>query len=90
MPFHAFEILLDSNLNRIVSSLPSIFTSADFIKVTKDCFPDEYAANLRNSNYRKLHSWIARWYLNRHFIQAGEREILTIMGHKSPNKMWRR
>ena len=82
--------LLDSCREAIEESLPRYFSSADFIKVVKDCFPGEYASLLRQSSYKTLHSWIARWYLNTHFTQIGENEIETIMGHKSPNKMWKK
>ena len=88
MPYRAFEAVLDSGLDHIKASLPYHFSSADFIKVAKDSFPIEYAAILQISNYRSLHRWIARWYLNRHFAQVGNTHIQTIMGHQGSNILW--
>ena len=88
MPYRAFEMALDSSLERINASLPRLFTSSDFIKVAKDAFPNEYAAILQISSYRALHTWVARWYLNRHYTQVGDNDIKTIMGHYGRNKLW--
>lgn len=88
MPYKSFEQALDSRLDTIKTSLPTFFTSADFIKVAKDCFPNEYAAILRGSSYRALHTWVARWYLSRRFKSVREEDIITAMGHISPNKVW--
>ena len=88
MPYKAFEKILDSSLPRIRSSLPTTFTSSDFIKVAKDCFPNEFGTLLRNGSYRSLHSWIARWYLNRRFRQMGDSAIDTMMRNRSKNKVW--
>lgn len=88
MLFRSFESALDSSLERINESLPHLFTSSDFIKVAKDTYPNEYAAILQISNYRALHRWVARWYLNRHYTQVGDKDIKTIMGHHGRNKLW--
>lgn len=89
MPYKAFERALDSGLDRIKSSLPKQFSSADFIQVANDCFPNEYAAIVRNTSYRTLHVWIARWYLNHRFKQLGsDTQIVTKMKNASYNKLW--
>ena len=77
MSYKSFKEALDRDLRRIKTALPKNFTSTDFIKVAKDCFPDEYATILRRSNYRTLHVWIARWYLHWNF-------------EKGPDNTWRR
>ena len=88
MPYHTLELTLASGLNRINASLPQHFTSADFIQVAKDTFPNEYAAILQVSSYRTLHAWIARWFLNRHYTQLGQKNIQTLMGNNGANKLW--
>jgi len=88
MPYRTFESALDSSLERINASLPQHFTSSDFIKVAKDTYPNEYAAILQMSNYRTLHTWVARWYLNRHYTQVGDKDVKTTMGHNGRNKLW--
>lgn len=90
MSYKNFALLMDNGLDSITESLPRHFSSSDFIKVVKDSFPEEYAAILRQADYRSLHSWIARWYLNKHFTQIGEEHLITIMGHKNLNKLWRK
>ena len=90
MSFKVFEKVLDSDLCRIKSNLPSSFSSANFIQVVRHLFPNEYGEMLSESNYRALHTWIARWYLNRHFSQKGEAQITSTMGHKGSNKLWKK
>ena len=83
---------LDSSINRINESLPKKFTSSDFIQVVKDSFPNEYAEILQSSSYRALHTWIARWYLNRQkdYEQIGDTTIVTRMGSRSSQKLWKK
>ena len=89
MSYKQLASYLDNYLDSIKSSLPKYFSSADFINVAKDFFPNECAEILRQSNYRALHVWIARWYLNGHFKKIGDKKrIETVMQSKSKNTIW--
>ena len=88
MSYKSFKKVLDGGLIGMKASLPTYFSSADFIKVAKECFPNEYATLLQNSNYRTLHSWIARWYLNQRFVKHTTKDVISPMGNKSKNKTW--
>ena len=90
MSYKTFAGVLDAHRERIESSLPSVFTSVQFIEAAKDYCVDEYSSALRLTSYRGLHTWIARWYLNARYKQVGERRIISKMGNNSKNKYWRK
>lgn len=90
MSYRTFAGILDAHKERIESSLPTEFSSDQFIQAAKDYCGDEFTSVLRQTNYRGLNSWIARWYLNSHYKQVGEKSIKDIMGKKSKNKLWKK
>lgn len=81
---------IDRVLNNILNSLPRQFTSAQFIKAVSDYCAPQYQAALRQTTYRALHSWIARWYLNGNqtIRKGGIRPTATINDNKSINVLW--
>jgi hypothetical protein len=83
---------IDRVLNNILNSLPSQFTSAQFIKAVSYYCAPQYQQVLTHTTFRGLHSWIARWYLTSNSritkVANGQRQIETINGNKSTNALW--
>lgn len=90
MSYRSFASILDAHRGKIESSLPTLFSSAQFIRAAEDYCGDDYTNMLRARNYRVLHVWIARWYLAPRYEKVGEKEIIDKMGNKCPNKLWRK
>ena len=78
---------LDENLQTILSSIHKEFTSKEFIDVYHRTSPNSYAEGVRGfGDFRRLHAWIARWYLLEK-VKAG---ILRLQTNPHDDKKWRR
>lgn len=89
MTYQSLEKTFNDGIQKIEASLPRLFTSADFIRVVKDYYPIEYAEAVRKaSNYRSLHTWIARWYLSRRYAKHSTKKVVSPMGKESANTLW--
>ena len=77
---------LDENLQTILSSIHKDFSSQEFIEAYHRISPDSYAAGVRDAgDFRRLHQWIARWYL----LEKVKAHILLRMNNPRNGKKWR-
>lgn len=77
---------LDENLQTILSSIHKDFSSQEFIEAYHRICPDLYAAGVREAgDFRRLHSWIARWYL----LGKVKAHILLRINNPRNDRKWR-
>lgn len=84
---------LDENLDEILSKLGKRFDSNDFIAAFRLIYPNEYADAAKFAGtFRKLHSWIAHWYLSqcRQITDLGlsTKSRIGINGNPTRNHLW--